>query len=1002
MTKGNLDKLSLLKKYQSLLIENDRLKTENKQLKDRLNSYINSHPVKDESLKPEISSEEKEITTALPSESNSKPLKKDSEISINNYNSPTEKIKLFMELFKGRKDIYAKRWQNKNNRSGYAPVCSNEWVPGICSKPKIKCMECNNKAFEPLTEKVIEKHLKGEIVVGIYPLNHDESCCFLAIDFDDDGWQKDISIIRDVCKEFDIPYAVERSRSSKGGHVWFFFEEQAPAATARKFGSSLLTFAMNKRHEIKFKSYDRFFPNQDTIPKGGLGNLIALPLQMEARRKGNSLFVDKEFNPYPDQWAFLSSVKKLSCNEVERLTRELSTSSNGSELGTLRKNDDEQIKPWDKIIFPNLTRNDFPRRISIVEADMLYILKEGISQKALNRLKRLAAFKNPEFYKAQAMRMPTYNKPRIISCSDETDEYLCLPRGCKQEVENLLSEYAVDLDIEDKTNHGKKINIEFNGLLRDEQFLAYNNLVKYNNGVLAAATAFGKTIVALKLIAERKTNTLIIVHRKQLLSQWIEKLSEFLIIKEELPLQKKKSGRKKQQSLIGQIGGGKENLTAIIDVAIMQSLNRDNKILDCVKGYGLIIIDECHHIPAFSFEQVLKNAEAKYIYGLTATPTRLDGHHPIINMYCGHIRFKVDAKIQAEQRPFEHFVIPRFTSFKIFNENINAQSSPGGRYFSVQKLYSELVDNELRNQLIVDDIVKNYKRGRSSLVLTERTAHVELLAKKVSQKISGVESLTGKVGAKQTKEIFKRIAEKPPGKPLTLIATGKYIGEGFDEPRLDTLFLTMPVSWKGTLQQYVGRLHRLYRDKNEVLVYDYVDIHVPALERMYNKRLNGYASFGYKIKADIIAPDTPNFIFNKNSFFPVYCSDIINAQEKVFIVTPFITGKRVDQMEQFFDKALDNNIKITIITRPYENFTKWNSSRKDRGQWILKQILESLNHKGIEILFRSHIHQKFAIIDDKIVWYGSINLLSFGKAEESMMRLESSNIANELIKSMMG
>lgn len=1001
MNKDNLDKLSLLKRYQSLLIENDRLKTENKQLKDRLNSYTSFYLDKEESPKPEISLDEKEITIVPPSKSNSEPLKKDSEIIINKYYSPTEKIKLFMGLFKGREDIYAKRWENKNNRTGYAPVCSNEWVPGICSKPKIKCMECTNQAFEPLTEKVIEKHLKGEIVVGLYPMNQDESCCFLAIDFDDEGWKKDISIIRDVCEEFNIPRAVERSRSGKGGHVWFFFEEQVPAATARKFGSSLLTFAMNKRHEIKFKSYDRFFPNQDTMPKGGLGNLIALPLQMEARQKGNSLFVDEEFNPYPDQWEFLGLVKKLSFNEIERLTRRLS-SSNESELGALRKDDNELIKPWDKITFSNLTQNDFPRKINIVEADMLYVLKEGISQKALNRLKRLAAFKNPEFYKAQAMRMPTYNKPRIISCSDETDEYLWLPRGCKQEVENLLSEYAVDLEIEDKTNHGKKINIEFNGSLRDEQLSAYNNLVKYNNGVLAAATAFGKTIVAAKLIAEKKTNTLIIVHRKQLLSQWIEKLSEFLVIKEVLSPQKKKSGRKKQQSLIGQICGGKENLTAIIDVAIMQSLNRDDEILHCVKEYGLIIVDECHHIPAFSFERVLKNADAKYIYGLTATPTRLDGHHPIINMYCGPIRFNVDAKMEAEQRPFEHFVIPRFTSFKIFNENTKAQSLAGGQNFSVQKLYSELVDNELRNQLIVDDIVKSYNLGRNSLILTERTAHVELLAKKVSQKISGVEALTGKVGIRKTKEIFKRISEIPPGKPLTLIATGKYIGEGFDEPRLDTLFLAMPVSWKGTLQQYVGRLHRLYRDKNEVLVYDYVDIHVPVLERMYNKRLSGYASFGYKIKADIIASDTPNFIFNKNSFFPVYCSDIINAQEKVFLVTPFITRKRVEQMEQFFDKALDNNIKITIITRPYENSTKWNSSRKDRGQWILKQILESLNYKGIEILFKPNIHQKFAIIDDKIVWYGSINLLSFGKAEESIMRLESSNIANELMKSMMG
>ena len=459
-------------------------------------------------------------------------------------------------------------------------------------------------------------------------------------------------------------------------------------------------------------------------------------------------------------------------------------------------------------------------------------------------------------------------------------------------------------------------------------------------------------------------------------------------IKEELPALEKKRGRQKRQSLIGQLGGGKENLTGIIDVAIIQSLYRENEIKDFIKNYGMVIVDECHHVPAFSFELILKNARAKYVYGLTATPVRLDGHHPIIFMHCGPVRFKVEAKAQAGQRPFEHFVIPRFTSYRVPVDK--DEKTP-----TIQELYSELTVNEMRNQLIAGDVIKNYERGRSSLVLTERTAHVELLSKMLNEKIPDVITLTGKTGVKETRETLKRISETPPGKPLTLVATGKYIGEGFDEPRLDTLFLTMPISWRGTLQQYAGRLNRLYESKNEVQVYDYVDIHVRMLEKMYNKRLNSYASFGYKAKGEILQGGTAeliNSIFNKDSFLPVYSSDIVNAQKEIFIVSPFVSKRRSEQLLQHLRIAVSNNVKVIILTRPPEDY-------REKDRLLLKHALDVLKKEGINLLFKSNIHQKFAVIDQKIVWYGSINLLSFGSAEESIMRLESSNIANELLKS---
>ena len=429
--------------------------------------------------------------------------------------SQQEKIQLFMSLFRGRDDVYAKRWENKNGKVGYVPVCRNEWKSGVCRKPAVKCFDCLHKAYDVLNEKVIEDHLRGNIIIGIYPLGSDETCHFLAMDFDDDGWQKDIAALRDVCANADVPIAIERSRSGNGAHAWFFFDAPVPAAIARKFGSALITCSMNKNHEISFKSYDRFFPNQDTMPKGGFGNLIALPLQKKAREHGNSVFIDENFEPYGNQWGFLSAVQKLS---EESIVSRAARLSGPDELGALKKDEEETEKPWEPKPRIGLTAHDFPKTMVLVKANMIYIPKADISQSGLNALKRLAAFKNPDFYKAQAMRLPTYNKPRIISCSDEKAEYLCLPRGCATDVATILDEAGVALSWSDQTQEGKCINVEFNGMLREDQRCAAQEMLKHENGVLAATTAFGKTVIAAKLIAQRKVSTLIIVHRQQLLT----------------------------------------------------------------------------------------------------------------------------------------------------------------------------------------------------------------------------------------------------------------------------------------------------------------------------------------------------------------------------------------------------------------------------------------------------------------------------------------------------
>jgi superfamily II DNA or RNA helicase len=907
---------------------------------------------------------------------------------IHKYSAPSEKIKLFMSLFMGRDDVFAKRWENaKKGTAGYAPACNSAWSPQ-CPKSgggKMRCGECPSQNFARFGESAAEKHLTGQMTVGAYPMFLDETCRFLAFDFDGkgkdyspDALRRDVGAIRAACAEKGISMAVERSRSGQGIHFWMFFAENVPASTARKFGSCLITCAMDKNHSLSFKTYDRMIPAQDTLPKGGFGSLIALPLQKAPRAQGNSAFVDESFNAYPDQWSYLYGVKRYTLDETEAFIRQLSPSG---ELGDLRR-DSEDEKPWEKKRpEPKLARSDFPDAAAIVSANLLHIDKSGFSSAALNALKRLAAFRNPDFYKAQAMRLSTFGKPRIISCSDETERYLSLPRGLADEVREILKGSGAEARFIDKTNGGRSIDVRFNGKLRGEQQQAADALLAHGNGILSAATAFGKTVIGAHLIAERRVNTLVLVHRTSLLAQWQSKLSEFLTIGEEPAAELTPKGRKRKKAAIGQIGGGKNNPSGIVDVAVMQSLVSGGEVKELVRDYGMVIVDECHHVSAFSFEQILKAVNAKYVYGLTATPARQDGHHPIICMHCGKIRYRVDAKEQADARPFEHFVIPRFTRFQ------KPARQEDGKW-PITAIYSDIQDDEPRNSLILQDVISAVEQGRSPIILTERTGHVKYLAARLAQSVKNVISLTGGGTRKKSRETLQTVADIPGDEPFVLVATGKYAGEGFDMPRLDTLFLAMPISWKGTLQQYAGRLHRLYGGKKEVQVYDYVDVHVAMLERMYQKRLRGYASIGYKGKGSPQPLEEAHSIFDGRTFFPVYSADVLAAGSEILIVSPFVAKRRVLSALNYLAAA---KAKVTVVTKPPENYAE-----KDR--WKIAECMELLAQHGVAVKTRDRIHQKFAIMDQRVGWYGSINLLSYGASEESIMRIENPDIAGELLR----
>ena len=742
-------------------------------------------------------------------------------VFVTKESSLSQKIDLFRSLFRGRDDVYARRFESKKSqKAGYAPACRNDWKPGICPKPKIRCQDCHYKDYLAINDQVIEEHFRGKTVVGLYPLLSDDNCWLLAIDFDEGDWQADIRTLRQFCYEHRIPIAVERSRSGNGGHVWYFFSEPLPAVKARRFGSVLITAIMHRRHEVSFKSYDRLFPSQDSLAKDGLGNLIALPLQGQAAQAENSCFVDAEFNRYLDQWAFLSQVHRLSEAEIDQWIAALSEKSDLGELND--SGDDVVCKPWQRNIEKDLDVSDFPATLTITLANGIYVPKQGLSQRALNRIKRLAAFSNPEFFKKQAMHFSTWDTPRIIACHQEHEQYIQLPRGCQNALEQILIEAHVNWQIQDERQSGHPIQVSFKGSLWPLQQEAADILKKRQTGVLCGTTAFGKTVTAIYLIAHHQVNTLILVDSVPLMQQWQSSIMQFLDIQEKLPEEVKSRGRKKLRNIVGQLGGSRKEIYGVIDIAVFQSVITEHEVKDIVKDYGMVIVDECHHVAAASFQNVMDEVNAKYVYGLSATPIRQDGKHPIVFMQCGPILYRDDAKKQADERSFAHILSPRFTNYQLPPEWDVGQSQ-------IQDIFTDLTISGNRNKQIIQDILTALRNERSIMLLTDRKDHVELLVKEIKPLFPEVIALTGMGTTKQKREKLELIKSYPTNKPLLIVATGKYVGEGFDVPRLDTLFLVMPFSWNGTLAQYAGRLHRIYTGKSDVQIYDYVDIHVPVL-----------------------------------------------------------------------------------------------------------------------------------------------------------------------------
>lgn len=731
-----------------------------------------------------------------------------------------ERVALFRRLFRGRNDVYPIRWESqKSGKSGYSPVCANEWISKVCEKPRVSCADCSNRVLVPLSDDVIFKHLTGKLTAGVYPLLSDDTCHFIAADFDEAEWAEDAKAFVQSCHELGVPAALEISRSGNGAHAWVFFSRTVLAREARRLGAAIISHTCSRTRQLTLKSYDRLFPNQDVMPKGGFGNLIALPLQKLPRENGRSVFVDSELRPYADQWSFLSSLQPMSPEDIEPAILKATGGLHPLDV-TFVDEEDKQQKPWEvSTPVSKKLAGQMPERVTVTLANLIFFEKAQLPQSLANRLIRLAAFQNPEFYKAQAMRMSVWDIPRVIGSAVNYLQYIGLPRGCLDAALELLRVNQIQFDVQDKRCVGNSINVSFAGTLRVDQEAAVAGMLQHDAGVFCAPTAFGKTVTAAALIAQRGVNTLVLVHRTELLKQWQARLQTFLGV---------------GKGVVGTIGGGKAKPTGIIDIAVMQSLSRQGEVNSLVESYAHVIVDECHHVGAVSVDAILKKVKAKYVLGLTATPIRRDGLQPILFMQCGPIRYRA---VKPANAPHDLEVQPR-----LIDTRIDVPMDAG-----IQEVFRNLAVNQERTAAIATEIINAFADGRKVLVLTERTEHLDAIFSAIEGHVSTCYVLHGRLSKKQRSNLIAELEILPADTPRVLLATGKLVGEGFDHPPLDTLVLAMPVSWQGTLQQYAGRLHRDHATKSDVRIIDFVDTGHPALLRMWEKRQRGYRAMGYRL-----------------------------------------------------------------------------------------------------------------------------------------------------------
>ena len=916
----------------------------------------------------------------------------------------TDKIAsdFFMMFCRGRKDLYDLRYTNpKTGKNGYYTQCFNRWDRGchIQKKDGVRCKDCELRAYKPVTLPLIKAHMNGtdpngNDVVAIYPMLENNLCQLLVFDFDnhakgaeqedyaniDDRWKEEINALRRICKNLDVDAVVERSRSGRGAHLWIFFKEMIPARLARKFGFALLEKGAESVNLKSFKYYDRMLPAQDVLLEGGLGNVIALPLQGMALKSGNSAFVDENWNAYEDQLKVLAGTRRLTRQEIEDyLSLWYSTGFTSEDNGT--------DAPWDKN--SEIESGSVKGVVRIVLADRIYIDSSGMSNKTKRQLRRMATFSNKQYFQNQAMDMPNYDESRFIYLGSDEGKYIVLPRGLREEILKKFDNAGISYSIEDKRTQGREFNISFKGELRESQIPAVETMLENETGILHAATAFGKTVVCCDMIARRGISTLILVDRADLMNQWIKRLDEFLDIDEELPEYQTKSGRtRKRKSLIGNLQGAHDTLTGIVDVAMIRSLKKKDGFHPMLKEYAQVYFDECHHAASDSAIEVLQEINAKYVYGVTATPKRGDGKEKINEFLLGPIRYRFTAKDRAEEQNIDHLVYPRFTRTV---KPHHLSKTPYGN-----DAYELIRNNDVRDEQIIRDVADCVQAGRTPVVLTKYVDHAKKLAERLKTYADRLILLTGANGTKARRAQVKELNEVDDADSLILVGTGSLLGEGFDFPRLDTLFMATPVSGENVVEQYVGRLNRDYDGKENVIVYDYVDSHIPKFDKMYAARLKAYKKIGYELCVNMDGEkQKANAIYDIENYAETYWKDLEEANSAVVVSSPRLNNQKVDRIINLLGKRRELGVKVTIVT--------WHPDAYKYGKDDVRmELLERLRKAGFEIRLVEESCEHYAVIDNEIVWYGSVNLLSKEDAEDNLMRVCSKDIAAELLEMTFG
>lgn len=916
----------------------------------------------------------------------------------------TDKIAsdFFMMFCRGRKDVYDLRYTNpKTGKNGYYSQCFNRWDRGchIQKKDGVRCKDCELRAYKPVTLPLIKAHMNGtdpngNDVVAIYPMLENNLCQLLVFDFDnhakgaeqedyaniDDGWKEEINALRRICKNLDVDAVVERSRSGRGAHLWIFFKEMVPARLARRFGFALLEKGAESVNLKSFKYYDRMIPTQDALPEGGLGNVIALPLQGMALKSGNSAFIDENWNAYEDQLNVLAGTRRLTRQGIEDyLSLWYSTGSTSEDNGT--------DAPWDKN--SEIEAGSVKGVVRIVLADRIYIDSTGMSNKTKRQLRRMATFSNKQYFQNQAMDMPNYDESRFIYLGSDEGKYIVLPRGLREEILKKFDNAGISYKIEDKRTKGQELNISFRGEMRESQIPAVETMLENETGILHAATAFGKTVVCCDMIARRGISTLILVDRADLMNQWIKRLEEFLDIDEELPEYQTKTGRtRKRKSLIGNLQGAHDTLTGIVDVAMIRSLKKKDGFHPKLKEYAQVYFDECHHAASDSAIEVLQEINAKYVYGVTATPKRGDGKEKINEFLLGPIRYRFTAKDRAEEQNINHLVYPRFTRTV---KPHHLSKTPYGN-----DAYELIRNNDVRDEQIIRDVADCVQAGRTPVVLTKYVDHAKKLSERLKTYADRLILLTGANGTKARRAQVEELNKVDNSDSLILVGTGSLLGEGFDFPRLDTLFMATPVSGENVVEQYVGRLNRDYDGKENVIVYDYVDSHIPKFDKMYSARMKAYKKIGYELCVNMDGEkQKANAIYDIENYAETYLKDLEEANSAVVVSSPRLNNQKVDRIINMLGKRRELGVKVTIVT--------WHPDAYKYGKDDVRmELMERLRKAGFEIRLVEETCEHYAVIDNEIVWYGSVNLLSKEDAEDNLMRVCSKDIAAELLEMTFG